>query len=245
MAAKNILIFGYGNHGKHIAKGLLEDGYVLKVVEENEVFYQNAIDDGFAESELIDMSNDEALENLSPQSYDKVVCVMDDEHYNVFITLSLKSLFPDLHIVAISDSIHTTSKLKLAGAEKVIDLYEVSANRILNILNRPVATHLLKDFVMSKEGISFMEMEIPEGSFLHGRKINEIDFSCYDVLLVGMVDIGLGRGKSFEFVTAGHEHTLDEGDIIVCMGEVEKLRIFKKVIARKDFDKCQKSKGVH
>jgi len=241
MAARSILIFGYGHHGKHIAKGLLEDGYVLKVVEENEACYKNALEDGFVESELIDMSNDEALERLDPQSYDKVVCVMDDEHYNVFITLSLRSLFPDLYIVAISDSIHTTSKLKLAGAQKVIDLYEVSANRILNILNRPVATHLLKDFVMSKEGISFMEMEIPEDSFLHGRKIDEIDFGCYDVILVGMVDMGLGRGKSFEFVTAGHEHTLDAGDIIVCMGEVEKLRIFKKVIARNDIEQCKRS----
>jgi len=136
MPSKKILLFGYGYHGKHIAKGLLEDGYALKIVEQNETFYQNALEDGFKESVLIDMSKDEELVALDPESYDKLVCVMDDEHYNVFITLSLTSLFPDLYIVAISDSIHTTSKLKLAGAKKVIDLYEVSANRIHNILKR-------------------------------------------------------------------------------------------------------------
>ena len=243
MSVKKILIFGYGNHGRFIAKGLLEDGYALKVVEENEENYKTAIEDGFVESALIDISNDDALKALEPESYDKLVCVMDDEHLNVFITLSLTSLFEGLNIVAISDSIHTTSKLKMAGAQKVIDLYEVSANRILNILKRPVATELLKDFVMSKTGISFMEMEIPEDSFLHGRKIDEVDFSCYDVLLVGMVDMERHRG--FEFVTAGQDHTLDTGDIIVCMGEVEKLRIFKKVIARKDFDVCHKKKELH
>jgi voltage-gated potassium channel len=242
MAAKKILIFGYGNHGRFISKGLLEDGYTLQVVEADEENYKKALEDGFGESVLIDISNDDDLLALEPESFDKLVCVMDDEHLNVFITLSLTSLFEGLNIVAISDSIHTTSKLKMAGAQKVIDLYEVSANRILNILKRPVATELLKDFVMSKTGISFMEMEIPENSFLHGKKIDEVDFACYDVLLVGMVDMERSRG--FEFVTAGQEHTLDTGDIIVCMGEVEKLRIFKKVIARKDFETCRKKELI-
>jgi voltage-gated potassium channel len=242
MAAKKILIFGYGNHGRFISKGLLEDGYTLQVVEADEENYKKALEDGFGESVLIDISNDDDLLALEPESFDKLVCVMDDEHLNVFITLSLTSLFEGLNIVAISDSIHTTSKLKMAGAQKVIDLYEVSANRILNILKRPVATELLKDFVMSKTGISFMEMEIPENSFLHGKKIDEVDFACYDVLLVGMVDMERSRG--FEFVTAGQEHTLDTGDIIVCMGEVEKLRIFKKVIARKDFEICRKKELI-
>ena len=241
MSVKNILVFGYGAHGRHIAKGLLEDGYLLKIVEEKEENYKRAIEDGFTESVLIDMSSDESLLELDPQSYDQVVCIMDDEHYNVFITLSLSSLFPELSIVAISDSIHTSSKLKLAGAAKVIDLYEVSANRIHNILNRPVATQLLKDFVMSKTGISFMEMEVPKGSFLHGRKIDDVDFSCYDVLLVGLVDTSVNV-HSFEFVTAGHEHTLESGDIIVCMGEVEKLRNFKKLLQKK-IDLCQEAKA--
>ena len=243
MPSKKILLFGYGYHGKHIAKGLLEDGYMLKVAEQNETFYQNALEDGFKESVLVDMSKDEELVALDPKSYDKLVCVMDDEHYNVFITLSLTSLFPDLYIVAISDTIHATSKLKLAGAKKVIDLYEVSANHIHNILKRPITTQLMKNFIMSKEGISFMEMEIPEGSFLDGRKLEEVNFSSYDILLVGMVDMELGRG--FEFVTAGHEHQLNSGDIIVCMGEIEKLRIFKKIIERNESIRGDQDKKEH
>jgi voltage-gated potassium channel len=231
MLKKRTLIFGYGNHGRHIAKGLQEDGYILKVVEQNELFYEKALKDGF-ESILIDIGEDDELCQLDLQSYSQIVCVMDDEHYNVFLTLSLNALFPDLNIVAISDSIHVTHKLRLAGAKRVIDMYEVSANRIHNILHRPIATRLLKEFVVNKEGITFMEMEIPENSFLHGKMIDEIDFSKYDVLLVGMVDFE--RHKGFEFVTAGHEHHLDTGDIIVCMGDIEKLRIFKTYIEQRD-----------
>ncbi|MCF6205675.1 MAG: NAD-binding protein [Sulfurovum sp.] len=225
------LIFGYGNHGKHIAKGLFDDGYDIKVVEQDAHFYEQAQKDGF-KAVLIDMGNDDDLLQLHLNEYDQVVCVMDDEHYNVFLTLSLNALAPDLNIVAISDSIHVTHKLRLAGAKRVIDMYEVSASRIHNILHRPIATRLLKEFVVNKEGISFMEMEIPKGSFLHGKLTSEVDFSKYNVLLVGMVDFE--RHKGFEFVTAGHDHHLDEGDIIVCMGEVKDLQRFKTYIEKRE-----------
>ncbi len=231
MGMKKILIFGYGHHGRHIANGLKEDGYVLTVVEQNESYCQQAQKDGF-DCILIDMGEDAEILKLRLEQYDQIVCVMDDEHYNVFLTLSLNALMEGLNIVAISDSVHVTHKLRLAGAKRVIDMYEVSANRIHNILHRPIATELLKEFVTSKDGISFMEMEIPEGSFLHGKMSDEVNFGHYDVLLVGLVDFE--RHKGFEFVTAGHKHHLDAGDIIVCMGEVEKLRIFKKMIAKKD-----------
>lgn len=231
MGVKKILIFGYGNHGRYIANGLKEDGYELTIVEQERSHCDQALKDGFSPIE-VDISEDAELLTLGLDQYDQIVCVMDDEHYNVFLTLSLNALMEGLNIVAISDSEHVTHKLRLAGAKRVIDMYEVSANRIHNILHRPIATELLKDFVIGKEGISFMEMEIPKGSFLHGKMSDEVNFGHYGVLLVGLVDFE--RHKGFEFVTAGHKHHLDAGDIIVCMGEVEKLRIFKKMIAKKE-----------
>ncbi|MEY3002315.1 MAG: hypothetical protein RLZZ428_690, partial [Pseudomonadota bacterium] len=129
----NILLFGYGNHGKSIVLGLMNTGFSVTVVENNELCYQEAIQDGLP-CMLIDVTKDEALYSLEAHKYEKLVCVMDDEHLNVFLTLSLRSLFKKAYILSISDSIHTTKKLQMAGANKVIDLYEVSANKIHNIL---------------------------------------------------------------------------------------------------------------
>ena len=231
MGMKKILIFGYGHHGRHIAMGLKEDGYTLTIVEPDERYCEQALKDGFSPIQA-EIGEDAELLKLGLDEYDQIVCVMDDEHFNVFLTLSLNALMEGLNIVAISDSVHVTHKLRLAGAKRVIDMYEVSANRIHNILHRPIATELLKNFVINKEGISFMEMEIPKDSFLHGKMSDEVNFGDYGVLLVGLVDFE--RHKGFEFVTAGHKHHLDAGDIIVCMGEIEKLRIFKKMIAKKE-----------
>ena len=232
MFAKNILLFGYGNHGKFIARGLKEDGFDVKIVESDEVFYKQAQNDGFKDAVYADVTKDDVLKALKPKKYAKLVCVMDDEHLNVFLTLSLHSLFTESYILSISDSIHTTKKLKMAGATKVIDLYEVSANKIHNILKRPVATKLLEGFVSESDGIGFKEMIIPKDSFLIGMTTDEIDFSPYGVLLVGMIDEELGH--AFIFITAGINHNLDHNDTIVCIGPRDKLNAFSKEIKNRE-----------
>jgi len=229
---KNILLFGYGMHGKFIAKGLENDGFSVTVVENNEQFYIQALEDGFKNVLKVDVTKDEDLEALKPESYDQLVCVMDDEHLNVFLTLSLRSLFKESYILSISDSIHTTKKLQMAGANKVIDMYEVSAHKIHNILNRPVATQLLEEFVVHKNGIGFREYIIPEGSFLDGLRTDDTDLSEYGVLLVGMIDEELGH--HFIFITAGVNHKFDSGDTIVCVGKYEELEIFEERIKGKN-----------
>jgi len=232
MFSKNILLFGYGNHGKYIAQGLAQDGFRVKVVESDKDFYKKALNDGFQDAVYADVTKDDELKALDPQGYVKLVCVMDDEHLNVFLTLSLHSLFKESYILAISDSMHTTQKLKMAGATKVIDLYEVSANKIHNILKRPVATKLLEGFVLERDGIGFKEMIIPKDSFLVGMTTDEIDFSPYGVLLVGMIDEELGH--AFIFITAGINHNLDCNDTIVCIGPRDKLNAFSEKIKNRE-----------
>ena len=228
MSRNRIILFGYGKFGRSIADTLVEHGAEVILVESEESRYQASLKGEFKRSLLIDVTDDSALETLPVDSEDQLVCVMDDDHLNVFLVLSLKALFPENRILALSDSIHATRKLKMAGASQVIDLYAVSANRIHNILNQPIATRFLEGFLDSKHEYSFREIEIPEGSFLHGRSLDEIDFRRYGVIFVGMIDVELGN--SFIFVTTGLEHKLDSGDIIVCIGHDEDLDRFEEAI---------------
>lgn len=232
MSKHKIAIFGYGNHGKFIAKGLAEDGFKVTIVESDKDFYEDAKNNGFDNVLFADVTKDSELKKMKLESFEQLVCVMDDEHLNVFLTLSLRSLYMDSYILSISDSLNVTKKLQMAGANKVIDLYEVSANKIYNLLDRPVATKLLEEFVHNNSGITFKEMQIPPYSFLDGKMADSVDFSKYGVLLIGMIDEELGH--SFVFVTAGIEHKLDSGDTIVCLGEKEDLEAFEKIIAQKE-----------
>ncbi|SFV52072.1 Potassium channel protein [hydrothermal vent metagenome] len=228
---KRAFLFGYGRHGRAIADGLKMEHFRVVILESEEINLDVAKDDGFLDTTLIDVTKDSQLEALNIEDDDKVICVMDDEHLNVFLTLSLRSIYENCFLLSISDSIHTTQKLKKAGANRVISLYEVSANRIHNILKRPTATQLLDGFVTNHSDISFKEMTIPAGSMLDGKMADDINFGEHRVLLIGMIDEELSHG--FLFITAGVEHKIDAGDTIVCIGDDEDLKEFEKSVVNR------------
>jgi voltage-gated potassium channel len=124
----------------------------------------------------------------------------------------------------------------MAGANKVIDLYEVSANRIHNLLKRPVSTRFLDRILSDNNGFNFREIEIPDGSFLHGMMVEDVNFHACRVLLIGLVD--LERGEHFKFITSGDEYTLDSGDRIVCLGMDEDLDYFEAMIKKSEETTC-------
>ncbi len=229
---RQAFLFGYGNQGRSLAKSLRTDKFKLHIIESTPAYYEKAKSDKFLDVVLADITSDDQLEALHIDDDSYIICVMEDEHLNVFLTLSLRSLYPNATIVAISDSIYTTQKLKMAGANKIIDIYKVSAYRIHNMLVRPVATKLLDSFISDDSKISFREMLIPEGSFLDGKMIDEIDFSGYGILLVGMLDLELSN--KFIFITSGIDHKLDSGDTIVCMGYNEDLEKFSILIQEEE-----------
>ncbi len=228
MMHSKIFIFGYGKHGKSIARGLLQEGHRVTIIESNEKQYEDAKEDGFIDCLLMDVTQDSKLEALMVEKGDQLICVMDDEHLNVFLTLSLRPLFPESTLLAISDSIHASQKLQMAGADCVIDLYDSAANRIHNLLKRPTVTRFLDSVFEGKGGIVFREIVIPRGSFMDGILVDDIDFSLHKVLLIGMVDFELG--EHFVFITSGEEHRIDHGDHIVCLGLDEDLDKFETLI---------------
>ncbi len=226
---KRVILFGYGKFGPAIAESLRRNGTQVVVVDNEGHHRSRALEEGFDEAILMDVTDDKKLESLPVREGDYLICVMDDDHMNVFLVLSLRGIYPKHKIFAISDSIYATSKLKMAGADKVIDLYTISANRIHNILTKPVATQFLEGFTTRTHEYSFREIRIPEGSFLHGKMLDEVDFRKYGVVFIGMIDVELGN--SFIFATTGVQHKLDSGDIIVCIGRDEDLERFAKIIA--------------
>ncbi len=228
MEKNSIILFGYGKFGEVIIDRLKEYDVDIILVETDSKKQLKAIENGFRECLLIDVTNDDEILSLPVKPYHKFICAMDDDHLNVYLTLSLKDLYPNNQILAISDSMYVTEKLKLAGASKIIDLYAISANRIYNILNKKVATKFLEGFIYKTHEYSFKEIKIPKGSFLDGKMLDEVDFHPYNVILIGLIDKELG--DEFNFVTVGKNHKLDSGDILVFIGKDEDLDSFEKLL---------------
>lgn len=228
MHRTKIFIFGYSKRSIFLTKSLHTKEFRITIVVSNQEEYQNAQKEGFMDIVVIDMTDDNLLYSLDAKPIDDLVCVVEDSHFNVFLTLSLHAIYPQNRIIALSDSFHTTQKLKMAGASKVIDLYQVSSNRIYNILNKPVTTHFIDSLLSFEDDLSLREITIPDNSFLDKVMVDDFDFSAHKIILIGMIDRRLS--EQFLFITSGIEHRLDRGDVLVCMGYNEDLDRFGKFI---------------
>jgi len=227
--SKKAFLFGYSKSSSFVAKQLSQEHLHLTLVLSTQEAYEKAQADGYVNIKKLDITDDDALKSLDVGEEDYLVCVLEDKHLNVFLTLSLHALFPKTVIIALSDSFHTTQKLKMAGARRIIDIYQVSANRLHNILHKPVTTKLVDRLLSPDEAFSFREMIIPENSIIDEVMVDDFDFDKHNVIMVGMIDKRLSN--KFLFVTSGLENRFDSGDTIVCIGYNEDLDKFENYIS--------------
>ena len=221
---KEVLIFGYGRFGSSIAKSIKEYGTNVKVAVNSKVEFTKAVEDKM-EVEYFNLENDDSIKSLEINEQLYLICAMDNNHENLFLSLSLRDLFTKSYILAISDSIHVSDKLRMAGVNRVIDIYNISGNIIKNILEIPVATKFLQGFINKSHDFIFKEIKIGPNSPLNGKKLSEVDFNKYNIIFIGMIDEELGN--QFVFNTVGFDHKIDDKDTIVCVGREQDIYRFK------------------
>ncbi|MGM0622587.1 MAG: potassium channel family protein [Campylobacterota bacterium] len=220
----SVYLFGYGTTGsqlvtrmKHIDNITVIDNTKQHILSAKEKTNLNACH--------IDITSDREIEKINIQQDSSVaICAMDEEGLNIFLVLSLKALYPRLQIVAISDSLEMNQKLSIAGADKVIDIYEPGANRIYNILEKPYVLKVFDKLFNPNSKISFREFSLGKDSEFIGKKQTDLNLSEYNLILVGIMDSQ--KKEHFTFTTHGNDHLLNVGDILVCMGKDNDLEKF-------------------
>jgi voltage-gated potassium channel len=225
MGRRDTLIFGCGALGHEVAKQLLERGI--------EVFlYSNNLDEvGLLlakglQAGVIDYTDDEKLLGIGIGDWVKTIfCLFAEEPKNLFLTLSARALDPELKIVCVSESVESSGRLLAAGATKVIDPYEISGQRVHDMIMRPYLVEMLENTVFSRH-IDIAEIMIPENSEISGIQLSDLQLAKrYNLIVLGVVDLELGSRLIFS--NSGVDHRLDAGDILVVIGskpELNRLR---------------------
>ena len=225
---KNILLFGYGNFGKQLYKHLSLAKHNIRIFSTNDTFIENAKEEGVLVEKINIKRNDDILSLGINESSDLLYCAMNHTANNLFLVLTLRTLFPKATIIAISNSFENTRKLKYAGANSVIDLYEATSRRVVNILTKPAVTRALDEIIYKQNDLSMAEIVLKEGSFLDEKYIHDIDFKSMGVILVAIIDKELGH----ELVFTDHRinHKLDVGDTLVVVAQKENIERFRKIV---------------
>jgi voltage-gated potassium channel len=132
-----------------------------------------------------------------------IFCFFPHDGDNVFLTISARALDKNLTIIAVIENREAGEKLIAAGANKIIDPYEICGRKIHELIKKPDMTNILDHTVFGRHDLNMAEIEIPVGSYLQDSYVCNLNLNeQYNLILIGIVDKELG--EDLHFSISGH-----------------------------------------
>lgn len=226
---KKTAVFGYNQLAVEAMTRLDKELYQLLVIEPDQKLAALAIAEGF-DTKIIDFHNDDELRAIGIGTDIEIIfCFFPHEGDNVFLTISARALDKNLTIIAVIENREAGEKLIAAGANKIIDPYEICGRKIHELIKKPDMTNILDHTVFGRHDLNMAEIEIPVGSYLQDSYVCNLNLNeQYNLILIGIVDKELG--EDLHFSINEKQHRLDAGDVLVVMGPSREIMAFKKQI---------------
>ncbi|HDR7446103.1 MULTISPECIES: potassium channel family protein [Bacillus] len=216
----HIIVCGCGRVGLQVVHELQEKKIPFVVVDK---------DESILEKEKLlyihgDATEDQVLHHAGISKAAGLVAIVANDAENVFITLTARGLNDAIKIVARAEKQETEEKLRRAGANKVINPSSMAGIHIAKGIANPLTVHYI-DTVLYGIEQSFVIEEISVGndSILVNKSLLESDVrNQFDVTILAIL-----RSGDIIHNPTGQEK-LQEHDMIIVFGSVEKLGQFEK-----------------
>ena len=229
MDQKLIAIFGYNSISFELINQLIEKQTHLLILDNDPEKIEQAEQKNLP-IQLLDYRQDDDLIALGIGSkVATLFCFLENDSENVFLTLSARALDKQLKIISVVNHPDSAEKLLAAGANKIIDPYEICSHKVYQLLTKPSITWVLDQAVFGRADLNMAEITIPEHSLLDKTLTSELCLNKqYNLFLVGVVDKELG--DKLYFSLGEQDHMLDVGDILVILGANKDIKKFKQEI---------------
>lgn len=220
------IVCGYGRIGGIIVHELIAERIPLVVVEQDPERIEELDTENILYLDM-DATSDEALIAAGLQSARGLVTAVSSDADNVFIALSAKGLRSDIFILARSSSVSSESKLLRAGATRVVCPYQMGAKRMAEILQKPTVVDFLDQTMMNSElGLAMEEAVIANNSSIADKTV----LSSKLKMDFGVMIVAIKKMSGEMVFNPSPDEQFQAGDVIVAIGEKEKLQKMTKAI---------------
>ena len=111
----------------------------------------------------------------------------------MYVTLSARALNPELHIVARTDHQHNEAKFFHAGADRVVNPYEIGGSRMGALALHPTLAEFLDEVLHDEShGVTVDEIEVPPTSPAVGQPLGDLVGPGGQPLVVALRDADHG-----------------------------------------------------
>ena len=226
----HVIICGYGRVGQRIAFEFREAGARYVVVDRSAQALEVAKEQG--DLYIVgDGTQDRYLREAGLERARGLVVSSDSDADNVSITLSARSARDDILIVARASTGEAAQKLRLAGADRIVQPYSTAGREMATLVLKPqVAAFLDAVSPIGGPDLLFEEIEVKEGGATSGKSIGELRIRGR----TGAMVVALRRsGGDFE-TTPAPDARLEPGDVMVAVGTPEELRALEELVASRE-----------
>ena len=227
---EHYIICGFGRVGRRVAQELRHEGAPFVVLD-----YSPEAKEAAEEQKVLFIegngTDDDDLRSAGLERARGLVAASDDDSDNLYITLSARAANPELLIVARASNEDASKKLRLAGADRIVQPYQAAGRAMANLMLRPQVTAFV-DVVTSASGtdLRFEEIEVSEACGQGGRTIRELDIRNQ----TGALIVALRKQDGTFDTTPTPEAMLQVGDVLIAAGTEEELRALERLFAPRE-----------
>jgi len=210
------VVCAFGRVGRAAVEELVAQGAEVVVVEVDESLEPALLDAGVPYV-LDDPTKDGVLEQAGLSRAKALLCAVDSDAVNVYITLLARARNPALFIIGRASSAESVDALRRAGCDRVISPYRLSGTRMAAQALRPALLEFV-DMVSVAPDLRVEELVVGEGSEMADATVKEVcaPYEGVMILAVRSPDGSLA-------VPPRAETELRAGDLLILVGPAPAL----------------------
>ena len=224
------IICGFGRVGRRVGDEFQHEGASFVVLDFSPEAKEAADEKGvlFIEGNGTDDSD---LREAGLERARGLIAASDDDADNLYITLSARAANDDLFIVARASTEDAAKKLRLAGADRIVQPYQTAGRTMANLILRPQVTAFV-DVVTTASGedLRFEEIEVTAESGRGGKTIRDLDIRKE----TGALIVALRKRDGTFDATPNPEAVMDVGDVLIAAGTEAELRLLEKIFVSRE-----------
>ncbi|MEA3512953.1 MAG: NAD-binding protein, partial [Campylobacterota bacterium] len=192
-----VIICGFGRMGKILADEFTKINQKFIIIDQDEETFEHSNTQNYLAIKG-DATNPTLLHSVGLNSgASTIIALTNSDAVNLSIILTTRSQNKNINIIARANEEKTKEKLLIAGANNVILSNEITALVASEYVGQPVAFQAIDDILISNEAAVMDEIELLENSNFINHKLKEINFSKFNLTLIGIIDAN--NRKKFTF----------------------------------------------
>ena len=221
---QHVVICGVGRIGRHLAEELHSRQMQYVVIENDPEKLDDARELGFLMVDG-DATDEEVLIRAGAERAKTIVTTLPSDAANVFITLTVREVNPQIRVVAVAEQEKTCKKLRRAGADRIVMPTVVGARQFARMITHPFTADLM-DLVAEKTYLDLELDEIHVGASHPLKEMSVQDSEAHRRYRLLVIAIRKQDGSMVFSPDAGYRFLA--GDIAIVMGNRSDIDGFRR-----------------